>query len=162
MAAGGDGGFGAAPRAVLEALLVGASCLLPGARAGDDDDTAPAAAGYLRCPECGLEMPGADPGHPVLCPRCGAKKVAMEFSTTGRASDGSPASSSRFPLLMAGFVAALVVALAVLKRVSEARGTQRQPEARQEPQANAAEREEVARWHADLKRQAARRRERGD
>jgi hypothetical protein len=114
--------------------------------------------GFLRCPECGLEFPAGQPDKPVLCPRCGEKKVPMQFSANGRGSDGSPERSYRFPLVMGALAATLAVALAVFRRVTTAREAQRQPEAREQEKADPARRAEVARWHEELKRQTARRR----
>jgi hypothetical protein len=146
---------GAAALALLLALGAG----LPGLAHAQDPEASPTGPeGFLRCPECGLEFPAGEPDKPVLCPHCGEKHVTMQFSATGRGSDGSPERSYRFPLVMGALAATLAVAVAVLRRVTTAREAQRQPEAREQEKADPARRAEVARWHEELKRQTARRR----
>jgi DNA-directed RNA polymerase subunit RPC12/RpoP len=150
---------GAASLAALVALLALAGRLPEVARAEDAEQPA-GPVGYLRCPECGLEFPAPDRGRPVLCPRCGQKKVVMEFSTTARGANEGPTRSWVFPVVVGGLVAVLAAALVILGRLRASRESRRQAEARQDAAPDAAERQEVARWHEHLKRQVTRSRAR--
>jgi hypothetical protein len=122
----------------------------------DDPEAREDAAGYLRCPECGLEFLGSR--RKTLCPRCGEKKVVMEFSTSPHGSGGDLLAHARFPLVMAGVVGALGVALLVLSRRRAAREALEREEAARDAGPDEAEREETLRWQSELQRRARRRR----
>lgn len=147
-----------APRAALLAFFLLVLCP---ALANSTDGTVPAQPsgqpGFFRCPECGLEMPGADQGKPLLCPRCGQKKVAMQFSTSGKGTDSGPTTSYRFPLTMAGIAVTLGVVVVVLSRVRAAREAHARKQEQEKALPDAAHDEELRRYKEALGRQAQRR-----
>jgi hypothetical protein len=134
----------------LAALLALTGGLSPGSRA---QESAAEANGFLRCPECGLEFPSNK--RKTLCPRCGEKRVVMEFSTTAGGAGKDILTTWRFPLVMAGVVGVLGGALAVLNR----RRAREQAEAREKDGPSDADRQETIRWQKEM-RQARRGRNR--
>ncbi len=152
---------GPASARALAVLLILVGPLSGPARAGDSESSA-AATGYLRCPECGLELPAADDGRRIFCPRCGQKKIVMEFSSSARGKDEGPAPPGRFPMILGGVVAVLAAALAILRRVQASHESRSQAEAQEEAAPDAAQREEAVRWHDELKRRIRRDRIHGD
>jgi DNA-directed RNA polymerase subunit RPC12/RpoP len=146
--------------AVVLALTAG----LPQVLRADEEESEPPAGpmGYLRCPECGLEFLAPDRGRPVFCPRCGQKKVVMEFSASLRGAGKGPPPSWPFAAAMGGLVAVLAAALVVLRRLRAPGDAGKQAQAEPEAAPDAAEREKVARWHRELKRRVTRGRTCGD
>jgi hypothetical protein len=126
---------------------------------GGDSEPREDAAGYLRCPECGLEFLGSR--RKTLCPRCGEKKVVMEFPTSPQGAGSDLLARGRFPMVMAGIVAALGVALLVLSRRRAAREAREREEARRQAGPDEAEREETLRWQSELRRRVKRGRKGG-
>jgi hypothetical protein len=86
----------------------------------------------------------------------------MEFSTTARGANEGPTRSWVFPVVVGGLVVVLAAALVVLRRLRASREVREEAEAQQQATPDAAEREQVARWHEELKRQATRGRARRD
>jgi DNA-directed RNA polymerase subunit RPC12/RpoP len=127
----------------LAALLALAGGLAPRSRA---QEPAEEAKGFLRCPECGLEFPANN--RKTVCPRCGQKRVVMEFSTTAGGAGKDFLPSGLFPMVMAGVAAVLGGALVVLSR----RRAREQAEARPPGGPSDAERQETVRWQQELRR----------
>ena len=153
----GLGRHAAALAATLAVVLALVGWLSPRCHA---DDLNSEVARTARCPQCGREIVGGQQGS--LCRRCEQKKATLEPSAPDQDDDEEYEGPGILPFVVVGvFVAGAVVVTIVA--IGAARAGRRQPvrqpgkkvEVCQEIQSDNAQRQEVAHWHDELKRQPA-------